>query len=308
MGQPIYVEIAIRAPLDQVWRLTQSPDLHQRWDLRFSRIAYLPRPDPGEPQRFLYETRIGFGLGVSGEGESVGERDLADGTRSSALRFWSADPKSLIGEGSGYWKYVPDGASIRFLTRYDYAPRFGRPGRWLDALVFRPLLGWATAWSFDRLRRWLEQGVEPEAALRQALIHGAARGGLAAVWVYQGLVPKLLAPERGELALLQATGLFARLLGGYERPALALLGLAEIGLGLLMLARPAARWPFAATLLVLPAFALAALFAAPTSFLAPFNPPTLILAMAALASIGWWASKDVVSARHCRRRPVSGCP
>jgi hypothetical protein len=73
------VEIAIRAPLDEAWRLTQSPDLHQRWDLRFTRIAYLPRPDPGEPQRFLYETRIGLGLGVSGEGESVAERDLADG-------------------------------------------------------------------------------------------------------------------------------------------------------------------------------------------------------------------------------------
>ena len=199
---------------------------------------------------------------------------------------------------------MPDGASIRFLTRYDYAPRFGLLGRWLDALVFRPLLGWATAWSFDRLRRWLEQGLEPETALRQALIHAAARYGLAAVWIYQGLVPKLLAPERGELALLEATGFF----GGYGRPALTLIGLAEIGLGLLMLARPGARWPFAATLLVLPAFALAALFAAPASFLAPFNPPTLILAMAALASIGWWASKDVVSARHCRRRPGPGSP
>ena len=79
MGKPIYVEIAIQAPLEELWRLTQSPDLHQRWDLRFTRIAYLPRPDPGEPQRFRYETRIGFGLAVSGEGETAGERDLADG-------------------------------------------------------------------------------------------------------------------------------------------------------------------------------------------------------------------------------------
>lgn len=299
MGKPIYVEIAIRAPLDELWRRTQSPDLHQRWDLRFTRIDYLPRPDPAQPQRFLYETRIGFGLGVSGEGESVGERDLPDGTRTSALRFWSEDPKSLIGEGSGYWKYVPDGPSVRFLTRYDYAPRFGPPGRWLDALLFRPLLGWATAWSFDRLRLWLERGLEPDAALRQALVHAVARTGLAAVWIYQGLVPKLLAPERGELALLEATGL----LRGFERPALALLGLGEIGLGLLVLARPALRWPLGATLLVLPAFAVAAGVAAPGSFLAPFNPPTLILAMAALAAIGWWASVDIVSARHCRRRP-----
>ena len=302
MGKPIYVEIAIQAPLEELWRLTQSPDLHQRWDLRFTRIAYLPRPDPAEPQRFRYETRIGFGLAVSGEGETVGERDLADGTRSSALRFWSADAKSLIREGSGYWKYVPAGASVRFLTRYDYTPRFGAPGRWLDTLLFRPLLGWATAWSFDRLRRWLEQGLEPEAALRQALVHAVARGALAAVWIYQGLVPKLLAPERGELAILRATGL----LPGHEGSLLAFLGLAEVGLGLAMLARPASRWPLGTTLLVLPGFLLAALYAVPASFLAPFNPPTLILAMAALALIAWWASKDVVSARHCRRHPGAG--
>lgn len=299
MGAPIYVEIPIRAPLEELWRHTQSPDLHQRWDLRFTRIAYLPRPDPATPQRFLYETRIGFGLGVSGEGETVGDRDLADGTRSSALRFWSADPKSLIREGSGYWKYVPEGATIRFLTRYDYAPRFGLPGRWLDALLFRPLLGWATAWSFDRLRRWLEDGLPPEAALRQAVVHAVARSALGLTWLYQGVVPKLLAPERGELAILRATGLFA----GREGIVLLLLGVAEIVLGLALLASPGRRWPLAATLLILPGFLVAALLAAPASFLAPFNPPTLILAMAALAAIGWWASKDVVSARHCRRRP-----
>jgi hypothetical protein len=299
MGKPIYVEIPIRAPLEELWRLTQSPDLHERWDLRFTSIAYLPRPDPAAPQRFRYETRIGFGLAVAGEGETVGERDLADGARSSALRFWSADPKSLIREGSGYWKYVPDGGAIRFLTRYDYAPRFGLPGRWLDALLFRPLLGWATAWSFDRLRRWLEDGLLPEAALRQAAVHVVARSALGLVWIYQGLVPKLLAPERGEMEILRATGFFA----GREGAMLPLLGAAEIALGLAILVRPSWRWPLGVTLAILPAFAVSALRAVPASFLAPFNPPTLILAMGALAAIAWWTSRDAVSARHCRRRP-----
>jgi hypothetical protein len=299
MAKPIYVEIPIRAPLEELWRHTQSPDLHQRWDLRFTRIAYLPRPDPGAPQRFLYETRIGFGLAIAGEGETIGDRDLADGSRSSALRFWSDDAKSLIREGSGYWKYAPDHGAVRFLTRYDYAPRFGVPGRWLDALLFRPLLGWATAWSFDRLRRWLEHGLEPEAALRQALVHAVTRSVLALVWIYQGLVPKLLAPEHGELAILRSTGFFA----GHEGPVLQLLAAAEIVLGLLILAQPALRWPLGATLLVLPGLLVAALVAAPGTFLAPFNPPTLILAMWALALIGWLTCKDAVSARHCRRRP-----
>jgi hypothetical protein len=83
----IFVEIPIRATLDEVWQKTQDPALHQRWDLRFSRIEYLPRPDPAEPQRFRYATRIGFGLGIEGAGESTGSRDESSGRRTSALRF-----------------------------------------------------------------------------------------------------------------------------------------------------------------------------------------------------------------------------
>jgi len=126
-----------------------------------------------------------------------------------------------------------------------------------------------------------------------------ARAALGLVWVYQGLVPKLLAPERRELAILQATGFFV----GHEYAALRLLGGIEMALGLAILARPAWRWPHAVTLGILPAFALSAFWAVPASFLGPFNPPTLILAMGALALIAWWGSRDAVSARHCRRQP-----
>ncbi len=105
---------------------------------------------------------------MRGTGESVGEREGETGARTSALRFWSDDPRSLIRSGSGYWRYVPTGDGIRFLTRYDYEPRFGAAGRVFDRLAFRPLLGWATAWSFDRLRLWLEEGIEPERSRRLA--------------------------------------------------------------------------------------------------------------------------------------------
>ena len=63
-------------------RLTQTPELHERWDLRFTRIEYLPRPDATQPQQFLYETRIGFGLAIRGAGETVGSRDDQEGSRS----------------------------------------------------------------------------------------------------------------------------------------------------------------------------------------------------------------------------------
>ena len=148
----IYVEILVRAPMDALWAHTQTPALHERWDLRFSRIDYLPKADDTDRQRFRYTTRIGFGVEVSGEGETVPQRSLTDDSRSSALRFGSDNCVSIIREGSGYWKYIPTQDGIRFLTWYDYRTRFGAAGALFDRLIFRPLLAWATAWSFDRLR------------------------------------------------------------------------------------------------------------------------------------------------------------
>ena len=147
----IYVEIQIRGSMDELWAKTQLPEIHQRWDLRFSEITYLPL-EPGQPQQFIYETRIG-GMKVAGGGESTGTRDAhSGGERISALKFWSGDKKAIIREGSGYWKYIPLDGAITFLTWYDYHPRWGAMGVAIDRILFRPIMGWATAWSFDRLR------------------------------------------------------------------------------------------------------------------------------------------------------------
>src|SRR5260221_2496487 len=123
----IYVEIFIRGSMADLWEKTQNPSLHQRWDFRFTDIEYLP--PHGDVQRLLYATRIGFGVRISGEGETVGTFGAENGERSSALKFWSDDPKSLILKGSGYWKYIPQANGIRFLTWYDYQIRFGIVGR-----------------------------------------------------------------------------------------------------------------------------------------------------------------------------------
>jgi hypothetical protein len=109
----IYVEILVRTPIEALRSHTQTPALHERWDLRFSRIEYLPRVDESDPQRFRYSTRIGFGVEVSGEGETVGRRDSTDGSSTSALKFGSDEPLSIITEGSGYWKYIPTKSRIR---------------------------------------------------------------------------------------------------------------------------------------------------------------------------------------------------
>jgi hypothetical protein len=187
--RPIYVESRICARIDRVWDATQQPDQHQRWDVRFGAITYLPRAE-GEPQQFTYATTIAPGVTVAGTGESLGDRDRPDGTRWSGLRFWANDRRSIIEAGAGWWRYIPGDDAVRFLTRYDYRPRWGRLGELIDRWAFRPLFGWATAWSFDRLRLWLEDGIPPEKARNQAIAHGCAVAGLAAVFAFHGLVPK----------------------------------------------------------------------------------------------------------------------
>jgi hypothetical protein len=294
----IYVEILIRAPMDALWRHTQTPDLHERWDLRFSAIDYLPRHDEAEPQRFRYATRIGFGFEVAGEGESTGERDLENGTRTSALKFSSADLRSIIRQGSGYWKYIPTADGIRFLTGYDYDTRFGLAGSLFDRLAFRPLIGWATAWSFDRLRLWLEKGVDPTQAARQALVHGVARAGLAFIFAYHGLVPKLLARDPDEIAMLRDAGIAEPNIGS----ALGALAVAELALALCLLLFWRRRWPAIISLALMVLATIGVAMVSPRYLSGAFNPISLNTAVACLASVDLLVIANLPSAARCRRR------
>lgn len=296
--RPIFVESRMRVDLDELWRRTQTPDLHERWDLRFTDIKYLPRPDPLQPQRFLYATRIGFGMRISGEGESVGEH-LGPDERSSALKFWSEDPKSLINNGSGYWKYIRTGDGVRFLTRYDYEVRFGSLGRLIDRALFRPLLGWATAWGFDCLRLWIEKGMDPADTRERALTYAVCRLTLALVWVYQGVVPKILFMEHsGELETISK----APVPQGWEENVLLFAGAAEVLFGVTMIV----LWRWRSLLLLniigLAALALSVVWIRVELFHREFNPATLNASMIALATVGWLSSRrELPSARNCLR-------
>jgi hypothetical protein len=296
VGRPIYVERLIAAPMETLWNATQKPDVHERWDIRFTEIRYLPRETEKEPQRFLYATRIGFGLRIAGEGESVGQAER-DGDRTSALRFWSDDRKSLIRKGSGYWRYAPTQAGVRFITQYDYETRFGVAGRALD-LVFRPLLGWATAWSFDRLRLWLERGAEPAATLDRSLVHWTGRATLGFIWLYQGILPKLLAPA-GEIDLATRTGVPASL-----APTVVIASAAfEIALGLgILLVRDPRRLLLLSSALAI-GLALVTSARMPELAVAPFQPVTLGIAMFGLAAVALRAGRELPHARSCLREP-----
>ena len=293
----IYVEIPIRASMDELWEKTQDPQLHQRWDLRFTQIEYLPRHGE-EPQRFLYRTRVGFGLKIDGQGESIGERDGEVGATTSSLKFWSEDPKSLIKAGSGYWKYVPAENSIRFFTWYDYETRFGVFGKLIDRWLFRPLLGWATAWSFDRLRLWIEKGISPEASRDRALVYALSRGTMAFIWFYHGLVPKLLYHDKIELDLLSRIAPPERL-----HTAATLAGVVEVAFALLLLVLWRRSWPLWLTVALMLVGIPVVAISAPEYLTAAFNPLTLNLSVAALALIAIIARRDLPSAARCRRKP-----
>lgn len=173
--RPIYVEAGIRAPIERVWKLSQDPALHPRWDLRFSRIIPTERNEQGL-LHFRYEFRLPFHV-IQGTGTSLGHRHRSDGQATSVLKFDTADPVSPIGQGSGYWRYIPTEEGLRFITGYNYQPGMGSLGKALDSWVFRPALGWATSISFDRLRLWAEADLDPKDSRNRWFIDATTRAG-----------------------------------------------------------------------------------------------------------------------------------
>lgn len=220
---PLYIETKISCALDTLWTYTQDPSIHQQWDLRFSEISYLPKSRSEETQKFLYSTTIGFGIKVNGIGESVATKTKDNGESTSVLKFSSDSKRSIIKQGSGYWKYIPETDGIRFFTGYDYEIRWGGFGKIFDKYIFRPLMVWATAWSFDCLKNWIEQGFHPKQALRAQFTIWISNIALGLIWIYQGLIPNLLFTNTGEIEILKQSGF----MNGNERTVLTLIGVAE---------------------------------------------------------------------------------
>jgi hypothetical protein len=298
-SKPIYVELDIHASLDELWEHTQAPELHEQWDLRFTEIRYLPRANEADKQRFLYQTRIGFGLNIAGTGETSSKLHHSANERLSTLTFGSEQPVSLICHGGGYWKYKQHGEGVTFITLYDYKTRFGMAGRLLDRYIFRPLFGYATAWSFDRLRIWLEDRIPPAVVAERALIHYASVIIIMLLWCYEGIVPKLLYPEAGELSIMKQLGFFE----GIELQMVQLLGVIEVGFGLLAAYWHRKKWTSNVQIGVLLLLALPALVLNPELLREPFNPLTLTLPMVGLCLAAHWSRSHLPKASRCKRRP-----
>jgi len=296
--QPIYVEIPINAEMEAIWDASQKPDMHEQWDLRFSSITYLPKID-GEPQKFVYTRTVGPFLQVKGWGQSAGEFHKEDGTRSSSLHFGTDQWISPIREGRGYWKYEPQDDHVKFLTQYDYDVNFGKVGEVVDKIIFRPLIGWATALSFDILKRWLEQGEAPRSQYMRFLSTYLMTLLFAFIWIYQGLVPKIIGMHPEERTM---TGSFLSLSENGITAAVLIVGIAEALFGIAWLLYRRKRHLFILQLILFPLLTIAAIATVPAMAIHPFNPITFNLSLIALSIIGLLVSKDIPSSTSCKRK------
>lgn len=128
-----------------------------------------------------------------------------------------------------------------------------------------------------------------------ARINWIARGGLAFVFAYHGLVPKLLWLSADERSMMQAHGieqvqLFATLAG-----------VAEIALALWIVLSPRSAWPLAVAATALTGLLVDVAVVSPAMLSAAFNPVSLNVAGLALCAVAWHA---------CQRNapPGSGSP
>ncbi|WP_277586620.1 DoxX-like family protein [Psychrobacillus antarcticus] len=296
-NKPIYVEISIDEDIERVWEASQNPTLHEQWDLRFSSITYLPKEE-NEAQLFEYKTNIGFGLAIAGWGKSVGTFHAKDESRTSSLHFGTNHPLSPIKEGKGYWKYIPEHNTTKFFTQYDYDVQFGTLGKLIDKIVFRPLMGWATALSFDVLKRWLEKGDTPSAQYSRFFTHWIITLLFVFVWIYQGLVPKLIMMHPEEIALTSA---IIPLELSEASIMVATIGILEIIFGFIWIVYQNKRSLLKLQLVLLPLLTILAITADYSVLTHPFNPITFNLSLIVLTIAGLLSSKDIPTAKSCKR-------
>ncbi|XXM72527.1 DoxX-like family protein [Lysinibacillus sphaericus] len=296
-NKPIYVEVPIDAPVEKVWEMSQDPYLHEQWDLRFTSITYLPKTSDEDPQPFRYETKFGL-IKVAGWGESVGTHHKEDGSKTSSLHFGTDQKISPISEGRGYWRYIPTERGTTFLTQYGYDVRYGGFGRLIDT-VFRPMMGWATALSFDVLKQWIEKGEPPRSQYFRFFSSMMLVILFFFIWLYQGLVPKIITGHPEEVSMLSA---LSPLEGMAAVRAVKIIGVLEILLGAVWLLYRKKRHLFATQMILFPILTILAVSADPSISSHPFNPVTFNASLWVLSIIGFNLAKDLPSASSCIKK------
>jgi hypothetical protein len=133
-------------------------------------------------------------------------------------------------------------------------------------------------------RAWSDGDAGP--AARLAAVHAVARVTLAFVFLWHGLVPKLIYRHPDELALLRDSGLSA----SAASRVVTIVGIAEVVYGLALLALWRVRALFLPTAVAMVVITPGILINSPRFIPAAFTPVTLNLCVAVLAIVGWIAS------------------
>ncbi|MEZ5460368.1 DoxX-like family protein [Dokdonella sp.] len=111
--------------------------------------------------------------------------------------------------------------------------------------------------------------------------YGISRVVIALVWVYHGLVPKLLGPHADELAIWAALGFSRELAVPLSMSA----GVIEILFGLIVLVLWRRAWPLMVTAAAMLGLLAVAAFAVPKLLAGAFNPVTTNLCVLALCAV-----------------------
>ncbi len=297
-AKSIYVEIEIEDTIEKVWEYSQDPKLHEQWDLRFTSITYNDKLPDDDVQTFTYSTKLMPGVQVTGWGESKGTHEKASGEKTSSLHFGTEQMISPIAEGKGYWKYIPHEKGTTFLTQYDYQVRFGILGRLVDQL-FRPLMGWGTALSFDVLKRWIEVGESPKTQYRRFFSFYAICFLFAFVWLYQGLVPKVLTQQPLEIQMLLE---LSPLNYAQASTAIIWVGIAEILFAICWLVPKLQKRLLQLQVVIFPFLTLSAILAEPAVAIAPFNVITLNVTLWIVSIVGLLLHEQLPTAKSCKRK------
>lgn len=113
------------------------------------------------------------------------------------------------------------------------------------------------------------------------LIYRIARGTVAFVWIYHGLVTKILLRDLDEIALLAAGGISP----AHQIPVLLAVGALEVLFGLLIFCLWRTRWPLLLSALAMLGATLGVAVTAPHYLTTAFNALTFNGAVAALSVI-----------------------
>ncbi len=120
---------------------------------------------------------------------------------------------------------------------------------------------------------------------------------MALIWIYMGLIPKILFTDSGELEMIKGIELFH----GIEMLVIHATGIIEILFGVALLLFGKQKWLHLLNIIGLFLLTSIGLIGNPYSAVAPFNPVTITLAMIVLSLIVLNNSTNLPSSKNCIR-------